>query len=67
MKVNIKPLGLGDWSIQPLNKTATSELKRMNARIGGDHGRVFIEGNTLIILQGSQWINLVDYFSNFID
>tara|TARA_R100000322_G_scaffold169192_3_gene140772 strand:+ start:257 stop:487 length:231 start_codon:yes stop_codon:yes gene_type:complete len=61
---NIKHLGMGDWSIQPLNKTATRELKRINSRIDGDNGRVFFEGKTLIILNGSQWINLVDYYSN---
>jgi len=61
---NIKHLGMGDYSIKPLSNTATTELKRINARIGGDHGKVFFEGKTLIILNGSQWINLVDYYSN---
>ena len=61
---NIKHFGMGDNSIKPLNKTAATELKRINARIDGDHGKVFFEGKTLIILNGSQWINLVDYYSN---
>jgi len=58
----IKDLGMGDWSITPLTDHGIKKIRYTYEGYPSGDDRLFMEGNTLVIVHQGVAENLCNYF-----